>query len=380
MLSAGLDCVDKKEKTFMKHPYEMKDDKAFWKYGTLGNGADSLQQLYEPKWKLSNTSKVLTAGSCFAQYVGRHLKLAGINVIDTEPAPKFLSEEKKASYGYGLYSARYGNIYTVRQLKELLEEVIEGPSVKPVIWKEGDTFYDALRPSVEPDGFSSADILMYHRKVHLSAIEKAVQEADTIVFTLGLTEAWIDKKTGRALPTAPGTIKGQYEPSDVEFKNFTFNEVVEDLRVVHQLAARISGNDKQKWVITVSPVPLAATWTDNHVRVATTYSKSILRAAAGFIADTYEWADYFPSFEIVNNPWSTESPFKANLRNVKDNVVARIMSYFLSQHGIKKDAQQSETRKEEKSENNIPENEENDAVCDEEVLMAFNNKANSEHE
>ena len=380
MLSAGLDCVDKKEKTFMKHPYEMKDDKAFWKYGTIGNGAGSLQQLYEPKWKLAKTSKVLTAGSCFAQYVGRHLKLAGVNVIDTEPAPKYLPEEKKASYGYELYSARYGNIYTVRQLRELLEEVIEGPFEKSVIWQEGDTFIDALRPSIEPHGFSSAETLLYHRKVHLAAIEKAVKEADTIVFTLGLTEAWIDKKTGRALPTAPGTIKGQYEPSDVEFKNFTFNEVVEDLRAVQRLASIISGNDTQKWVITVSPVPLAATWTDNHVRVATTYSKSILRAAAGFIADTCEWADYFPSFEIVNNPWSTESPFKANLRNVKDDVVSSIMSYFLSQHGILENRKQSEAEKEKISETNTFENDDNDAVCDEEVLMAFNNKVNSKHE
>lgn len=353
----------------MKHPYEAKETKAFWKHGTLSCGADSFLGLYEPKWKLSRDAKVLTAGSCFAQYVGRHLKMAGINVIDTEPAPKYLPEDKKSSYGYELYSARYGNIYTVRQLRELLEEVSEGTTERAVVWQDGAAFYDALRPSVEPQGFSSVDTLLLHRRRHLAAVEKAVKEADTIVFTLGLTEAWVDKKSGRTLPTAPGTIKGQYEPSEVEFKNFNYEEVVKDLEAVHRLAAAISGNEAQKWVLTVSPVPLAATWSNNHVRAATTYSKSVLRAAAGYITDTYEWADYFPSFEIVNNPWSTESPFKTNLRNVKDDVVSRIMSYFLSQHDIAKSVAQDEPRKVVDSE--IYDSDANDAICEEEVLMAF---------
>lgn len=354
----------------MKHPYELKESKAFWRSGVLANGVDSITDLYHPKWELSNSSKIFTAGSCFAQHVGRYLKQAGVNVLDAEPAPRFLSKKKRAKYGYELYSARYGNIYTVRQFRELLEEVEAGSSETAVIWEDENRYVDALRPSVEPEGFTSKEELLCHRRDHINAVKKALQQADVVVFTLGLTEAWVDTETGRTLPTAPGTIAGHYDPAKTHFKNYTFSEIVSDLMAVYDLASTVAQNSELKFILTVSPVPLAATWTEKHVRVSTTQSKAILRAAAGEIADQNEWADYFPSFEIVNNPWSTCSPFEPNLRDVQSDVVARIMNYFLHQHRIVNDPNidDSEQGRTDLAATRSPSE---TVVCDEEILTTF---------
>ncbi|WP_428660504.1 GSCFA domain-containing protein [Reyranella sp.] len=46
-----------------------------------------------------------------------------------------------------------------------------------------------------------------------------------------------------------------------------------------------------RFLLTVSPVPLKASASQNHVLAATTYSKSVLRAVAGQLADTYDDVD-----------------------------------------------------------------------------------------
>ena len=69
--------------------------------------------------------KIATAGNCFAQHVGKHLKLNGFNVLDTEKSPNYLPKNKAQNFGYEIYSARYGNIYTSIQLLELTKSVFK---------------------------------------------------------------------------------------------------------------------------------------------------------------------------------------------------------------------------------------------------------------
>ena len=45
---------------------------------------------------------------------------------------------------------------------------------------------------------------------------------------------------------------------------------------------------REKCIISVSPVPLIATATNQHALVANTYSKSVLRAAAGELCSIYD--------------------------------------------------------------------------------------------
>jgi hypothetical protein len=153
---------------------------------------------------------------------------------------------------------------------------------------------------------------------------------DAFIFTLGLTEAWVNKHNDRAYPTAPGTIAGSYDPEVHAFKNFAYNEVYDDFVEFYSLVRRHKPDFKV--LLTVSPVPLTATATDNHVLLATTYSKSVLRAVAGALAYNFRHIDYFPSYELIASPWSRGSFYDTNLRSVTATGVAAVMRIFFDQH------------------------------------------------
>ena len=60
------------------------------------------------------------------------------------------------AYGYGVFSARTGNVYTAAQLR-LLAELAAGAADPDAIetWPDGPRVRDSLRPAIEPTGFAS---------------------------------------------------------------------------------------------------------------------------------------------------------------------------------------------------------------------------------
>ena len=316
--------------TEMKSPYSDLPKSAFWKSAVSERG--DLHGIYVRKWEIATSDKIATAGSCFAQHIGRHLKRHGFNVMDMEPSPQALSEKDQLIFGYSTYSARYGNIYTTRQLLQLAQEAFGQFVPAEIAWQNGTyAWYDALRPGVEPEGLTSSAEVFVHRREHLDRVREMLELMDLMVFTLGLTETWTHRESGTAYPTAPGTIAGSYDPNVYQFKSLDYNEVVSDFLEFRQLVHSRQVK-KCKFLLTVSPVPLTATASHNHVMLATVYSKSVLRAAAGHLATQYDDIDYFPSYEIITNPWSPTLFYEENLRSVKGLGVDLVMQTFFSQH------------------------------------------------
>jgi GSCFA family len=81
-------------------------------------------------------------------------------------------------------------------------------------------------------------------------------------------------------------------------------------------------------ILTVSPVPLVATYENRHVMVSTTYSKSAIRAALDDVARKYEFVDYFPSYEIITNWYNKGRYFEKDLRTVTLDGVEHVMRLF----------------------------------------------------
>ena len=297
---------------------------------------DPGSDIYKPRWLISRTDRIATAGSCFAQHVGRTLRNAGYNVLDTEPvAPRQLraklTPDLMSKYGFGIYSARYGNIYTVRQLLQLIREARGQFSPAEAIWQKNGRFFDAFRPSVEPDGLDSAEDVIAHRQQHLAAVRTLVRRADVFVFTFGLTEAWVHTASDTVYPTAPGTLAGDFDPDVYSFRNFGFNSIYSDFVEVRRIL--MQRNPDMRFLITVSPVPLTATASGQHVEVATTYSKAVLRAVCGALYEEFDNIDYFPSYEIITSQSARGMYYESNMRNVTPHGVSRAMSAFMHAHG-----------------------------------------------
>lgn len=315
----------------MTSPYENLDPSKFWRTGVGDAHPLTATGLYKRKFSLSPDDSIATAGSCFAQHISNYLRDNGFSVMDKEPPPPLLDDATKKAFGYTLYSARYGNIYTVRQLLQLAEDAFGGRVDPADIWPKGDRYYDALRPNVEPEGFESVEEALANRRYHLEKVRELFEEMTVFIFTLGLTEAWVGRDSGKVYPTAPGTIAGCFDRSLYAFKNFSAREIHKDFTRFHRLVRK--HNPGVKIILTVSPVPLTATASDHHVLVATSYSKSVLRSVAGELADSSADIDYFPSYEIIASPWSKGFFYESNLRSVNPGGVQTVMRMFFEQHG-----------------------------------------------
>lgn len=312
----------------MSHPYRSQPPRAFWSAAVPGGRA--ALDIYRPRAPLDGSTRIATAGSCFARHIGRWLRTAGLAVLDAEPLPATVPQSVAARYGYGLFSARFGNVYTARQMAELLAEVADGAA--PLIWQNAGRFRDALRPTVEPEGLDSAAEVALHRALHLERVARMLGTTDLFVLTLGLTEAWQDRDAGRTLPLCPGVAGGTFDPTRHRLAVFRTAEVLADLHSIRALLHRF--NPGMRIFLTVSPVGLAATATGDHVLTATAASKATLRAAvAEFVADVAD-ADYFPSLEIATHP-AFGGPFPApGLREISGAGVARVMEVFFAAHGL----------------------------------------------
>ena len=308
-----------------RHPYDGAPPHRLWRRAMANRTAPDIDPVHAFPFRLTREHRVVTAGSCFAQHIARHLRARGFNYLVTAPAPPTLTQAVAETYQYGLYSARWGNIYTARQLRQLFRRAHNTFRPHDDIWEQDGTFIDPYRPAIQPGGFSSRAEYQADRAQHFAATRRAFADMDFFIFTLGLTECWLNTADGATYPLCPGTIAGTFDPAQHRFHDLSAEEVVADFRAF--LADLRTINPHVRIILTVSPVPLAATAKDTHVLQATILSKSILRVAAAILA-RHDGIAYFPSYEIVTGPHA-ENYFEPDLRSVSDHAVAHVMRLFV---------------------------------------------------
>lgn len=311
----------------MTHPY--KDAPAYrrWTRSIAQVAPEEVDPVVCAKFQITRDDKVATAGSCFAQHIARRLAATGFSYLVTEQVHP-LGEHLKTAFNYGTYTARYGNIYTTRQLIQLLHRAYGLWTPSDDHWPMPDgSVVDPYRPEIQPGGFVSVEELHADRVQHFAAVRRAVEEADVFVFTLGLTEVWLNED-GAAYPLAPGVSGGTFDPDRHRFLNMDVDEVVADLQAA--IAFMREHNPSIRFILTVSPVPLMATAEDRSVLVSTIYSKSVLRVAADKVA-RQDGVAYFPSYEIITGNYGQDY-FGANRRDVRDEGVSHVMRLFLKHY------------------------------------------------
>jgi hypothetical protein len=311
------------------HPYQTLPDKAFWRKAVAGPRPAEVDPVGVFDLRIRPETKVATAGSCFAQHIARYLRDYGYNYFVAEPGHPILPDIIREANNYGLFSCRYGNIYTARQLRQLMERAYGHFEPRENVWADAhDVVRDPFRPTSQPGGFISEEEMRLDRSQHLAAVRRMFEELDVFVFTLGLTECWRSRDDGAVFPLCPGVEGGTFDAERHEFYNQTVDDVVDDLSAFMQALASV--NEAAQVVLTVSPVPLIATAVPGaHVLSATTYSKSVLRAAAEMVRQRFSNVHYFPSYEIITGPFSRGAYYAADIRNVVVEGVSHVMRLFI---------------------------------------------------
>ncbi len=349
----------------LPNPYSNLPGRNFWRTAVSEKTVFSLEGLYKKKFAIACEDRVGTAGSCFAQHVSANMMRRGFRVIDVEPAPDFFTPQEARDYGYGIYSARYGNIYTVRQMLQLFSDAAAGTVRDEDFLEIGGRFIDLLRPNTQPGGYESLVEARFNRADHLERVKELFSSIDVFIFTLGLTEAWVNRKTGAVYPVCPYTL-AEIAGDDYAFHNFDYAEIIADLQLLRRNLLEVSPG--LKLLFTVSPVPLTATASGNHVLVATTYSKSTLRAVCGAMEAAHDNVDYFPSFEVITAPISRGVFYEPNSRNVNATGVNTAMSFFFAEHDhgasqAPADVKRSQSKSSDESDDEV--------VCEDILLDAF---------
>lgn len=129
-------------------PYKSLPDSAYW-HRVFGEvPPQDIDPVTEPGFQLTKTTRIATAGSCFAQHIARHLRNSGGTYLVTEPGHSLLNDQTKKDFNYGTFTARFGNIYTTRQLRQLLSRAYGSIRASDDIWEEDDgSFVDPFPPS-----------------------------------------------------------------------------------------------------------------------------------------------------------------------------------------------------------------------------------------
>ncbi|WNC11777.1 GSCFA domain-containing protein [Pseudomonas coleopterorum] len=348
------------------HPYTNLKSTQYWRRSMEKTPVCDVDPVVTSRFKISKDSRVATAGSCFAQHISRTLSENGFNyyVVETD---RSLTAEECTKRNFGVFSARYANIYTSSQLLQLFEEAFGLFKPTEIYWIRPDgKFVDPYRPQIEPNGFNSIRDLVDSREKHLHHVRTMFETLDIFVFTLGLTETWRSKKDGSVFPIAPGVAGGTYDPSKYEFLNLETADIIADLEKFIGHLSEV--NPKAKIILTVSPVPLVATYEKRHVLTSTTYSKSALRSAADAIVRRNIHCDYFPSYEIITGNYSRSQFYGDDLRSVTDAGVSKVMGLFMKHYADRDPIQITEDTDGRSDELYMQSIAQSAIVCEEELL------------
>ena len=259
-----------------------------------------------PKFKLGANPKVFASGSCFARELESAMARDGGSVVSWTPDSGI---EGEILNRYNTYSI--GNDFEFAFRDSYDERLaIETP------W--GWIDYTAA-------GRSATQAELVEKRLQVIRLHRNVLEADVMIITLGLIEAWFDRETNRYLNATPGEVLSS-NLSRYECRITDYSENLQALQALVVSLREFAGKDL-KIVITVSPVPFTATFSSADVVQANTLSKSTLRTVAQAIADQDPLIDYFPSYEIVtlSDPQVAWLP---DHRHVRHEAVRHVVQTF----------------------------------------------------
>jgi hypothetical protein len=273
------------------------------------------------RFTISPATPIASMGSCFAREIKRRLIQRDYNYITEETYhPASLHA-----------SAAWERVYSTHCMRQIFEYTFEqwNPELRWWLAPESKKIQDPYRRVILYDDLGTAEEEFEQHRIHS---RRALEKAEVLILTLGLTEIWQDTVDGAVicLPAGPYVKEGG-DMRRYRFRVSRYGENLKNLERIHEIMA--AGNPDCKILITVSPVNLWATFRrDIDVISASCNSKATLRAVADEFTVNHENVFYFPAFEMatIYQPLSGLTYFSEGRQNfhVNKRTVKFIMEHF----------------------------------------------------
>jgi hypothetical protein len=272
-------------------------------------------------FEITRATPIASLGSCFAREIKRRLLQRGFNYIAEEvhhPAAVHAS-------------AAWERVYNTFCMRQIFEYSFADWKPDQRWWQtpQSGRIQDPYRRVILYDSLARAEADFAR---HCGHSRSALQRAELLIITLGLTEIWQDRLDGSviSLPAGPYVTEGG-DMRRYEFRVSRHAENLANLERIHAILSR--HNPGCRILVTISPVNLWATFrTDADVISASCNSKSTLRAVADEFAGRHPNVFYFPAFEMatVYQPLAGRTFFAEGRENFHVNkaTVKFIMNHF----------------------------------------------------
>ncbi len=275
-----------------------------------------------PKFKIQRDDKLFAIGSCFARGIEAALLARKMDVLSA--APEFASFQPASKLTTALgYTNKYNTYSIYNELRWALEPKATFPADSVVDVGDGLYYDPHTNPALE---LTNLDETLRRRSI-VREVNARTRQCRVVIITLGLVEVWRDVVADTFINTTPIPEAFRHHPNRYEFRVTSFSDNLDNLEKIHALLMAF-GHQQLQIIVTVSPVPLMATFSEEDVVVANTYSKSLLRTAAQEWAFAHDNVHYFPSYEIVQNS-ERSTTWLEDLRHVQGKTVHHIMDFFL---------------------------------------------------
>lgn len=284
-----------------------------WHRGEHTNWYPTKQQLKEPRalesyflkgWLpprpfIAKSTPVMAVGSCFASHISGYLLKRGFTLVG------FQSQHH--DWGKCFVVSHSSGMNTTFAMRQQFEWALEGRTYEEDLWFDEKK---TLQKATEEVRLATRDLILASR---------------VFVFTLGLSEIWRNRETGgvfwRAIP------QDCFDPKKHYFEVSSVADNTENLEVLYRLIRKHI--PESKVILTLSPVPLVATFRNKGCVGASEVSKAILRVAIDKVYKEHEGAGhlfYWPSYEIIKHFFS--DPYEEDNRHPRASCLDTIMKLF----------------------------------------------------
>jgi tetratricopeptide (TPR) repeat protein len=218
---------------------------------------------------LDKKTHFFTMGSCFARNISKTLVDQGFNSKHME-----ISEFVNTTFA-----------------NKAFVDYLANPSDTHGVYKR---FQELL-----PDQLSAEDII------------QSIRLADVFILTLGVSYAFFNRESGQFILPRPSSLNSRMLAEKYDYRCTSVSENVENVLYLIQYIRTLS--PKIKIIVTVSPIPMTASFGQESCIQADCLSKSTMRLVADEIVHHSNIANilYWPSFEIFRWAGSQSSQYYA---------------------------------------------------------------------